>query len=394
MGRKLARRLSHLKPSATLLITARAKELRAKGVDVIGFGAGEPDFDTPDFIKEACIKALKEGKTKYAPSAGIPELREAIAEKLFKENKVEYSPSEIVISSGAKMVLFLIFMAIIEEGDEVLLPSPYWVTYPEQIRFFGGVPVEVPLNKDKGFRLTLEDIKNKVSKKTKAIVINSPNNPTGAVYDEEELRKVAEFCVERNIFIISDECYEHFVYENKKFVSIASFDEEVKKITFTVNAFSKSFSMTGWRVGYVACPEEYAKAIASLNSQSVSNVTTFAQYGALEALRNPKSDEFIKTMREAFEKRRNIAIERLSEIPEVEVIKPEGAFYIFPNFEHYSRKLGGDVKLSEYLLEEGKVAVVPGSSFGKEGFLRLSYALTEEKLVEGIQRIKEVLSKL
>ncbi|RUM32660.1 MAG: aspartate aminotransferase [Aquifex sp.] len=394
MGRKLARRLCHLKPSATLLITAKAKELRAKGVDVIGFGAGEPDFDTPDFIKEACIKALKEGKTKYAPSAGIPELREAIAEKLFKENKVEYSPSEIVISSGAKMILFLIFMAIIEEEDEVLLPSPYWVTYPEQIRFFGGVPVEVPLNKDKGFKLTLDDIKDKVSEKTKAIVINSPNNPTGAVYDEEELRRIAEFCVERNIFIISDECYEHFVYEDKKFISIASFDEEVKRITFTVNAFSKSFSMTGWRVGYVACPEEYAKAIASLNSQSVSNVTTFVQYGALEALRNPKANEFIKTMREAFEKRRNIAIEKLSEIPEVEVIKPEGAFYIFPNFEYYSKKLGGDVKLSEYLLEEGKVAVVPGSAFGKEGFLRLSYALAEEKLIEGIQRINEVLKKL
>jgi len=394
MGGKLARRLSHLKPSATLLITAKAKELRAKGVDVIGFGAGEPDFDTPDFIKEACIKALKEGKTKYSPSAGIPELREAISEKLFKENKVEYSPSEIVISSGAKMILFLIFMAIIEEGDEVLLPSPYWVTYPEQIGFFGGVPIEVPLSEGKGFKLTLDDIKDKVSEKTKAIVINSPNNPTGAVYDEEELRKIAEFCVERNIFIISDECYEHFVYENKKFVSIASFGEEVKRITFTVNAFSKSFSMTGWRVGYVACPEEYAKAIASLNSQSVSNVTTFAQYGALEALRNPKADEFIKAMKEAFERRRNIAIERLSEIPEVEVIKPEGAFYIFPNFGYYSKKLGGDVKLSEYLLEKGKVAVVPGSAFGKEGFLRLSYALAEEKLMEGIQRINEVVRKL
>ncbi len=390
----LSRRLSFLKPSPTLTITAKAKELRAKGIDVVGFGAGEPDFDTPEFIKEACIKALREGKTKYAPPPGIPELREAIAEKLLKENGVEYKPSEVVVSAGAKMVLFLIFMAILDEGDEVLLPSPYWVTYPEQIRFFGGVPVEVPLSEEKGFKLTLEDIKSKVSERTKAVVINSPNNPTGAVYDEKELSKIAEFCVERNIFIISDECYEHFTYGEEKFVSVASFGEDVKKITFTVNAFSKTFSMTGWRVGYVACPEEYAKAIASLNSQSVSNVTTFAQYGALESLKNPESKNFIKKVRETFRRRRNIAYDLLCEIPGVKVVKPAGAFYIFPNFKEYSEKLGGDVKLSEYLLEKGKVATVPGSAFGAEGYLRLSFALSEEKLKEGIERIKETLSSL
>ncbi len=390
----LSRRLSFLKPSPTLTITAKAKELRAKGIDVIGFGAGEPDFDTPEFVKEACIKALKEGKTKYAPPPGIPELREAIAEKLLRENGVEYKPSEVVVSAGAKMVLFLIFMAILDEGDEVLLPSPYWVTYPEQIRFFGGIPVEVPLSEESGFKLTLEDIKSKVSERTKAIVINSPNNPTGAVYDKEELRKIAEFCVERNIFIISDECYEHFTYGEEEFVSVASFGEEVKKITFTVNAFSKTFSMTGWRVGYVACPEEYAKAIASLNSQSVSNVTTFAQYGALEALKNPESQNFIKKVRETFKKRRDIAYNLLREIPGVKVVKPSGAFYIFPNFKEYSEKLGGDVKLSEYLLEKGKVATVPGSAFGAEGYLRLSFALSEDKLREGIERIKSSLSSL
>ncbi|GAB6066569.1 pyridoxal phosphate-dependent aminotransferase [Aquifex pyrophilus] len=393
MGKKLARRIAHLKPSPTLQITAKAKELRSKGIDVIGFGAGEPDFDTPEFIKEACIRALKEGKTKYAPSAGIPELREAIAEKLYKENGISYKPSEIVVSAGAKMVLFLIFMAILDEGDEVLLPSPYWVTYPEQIRFFGGVPVEVPLKKERGFKLTLEDIKEKVSERTVAIVINSPNNPTGAVYDKKEFERIAEFCLERNILIISDECYEHFTYDTE-FISVASLSEEVKRITFTVNAFSKTFSMTGWRVGYVACPEDYAKVIASLNSQSVSNVTTFAQYGALEALRNPQSKEFIRSMRETFRKRRDKAYEMLREIPGVDVFKPEGAFYIFPDFSSYSRKLGGDVKLSEILLERGKVAVVPGSAFGAEGFLRLSYALSEDKLVEGIRRIKEVLETL
>ncbi|NPA32644.1 MAG: pyridoxal phosphate-dependent aminotransferase [Aquificae bacterium] len=390
---RLARRLSHLKPSPTLLITAKAKELRAQGVDVIGFGAGEPDFDTPEFIKEACIRALKEGKTKYAPSAGIPELREEIARKLYEENRVQYEPSQIVVSAGAKMVLFLIFMAILDEGDEVLVPSPYWVTYPEQIRFFGGIPVEVPLKKESGFRLTLEDLKDKVSERTRALVINSPNNPTGALYDRRELERIAEFCLERDILIISDECYEHFVYEGE-FVSIASLSPEVKEITFTVNAFSKSFSMTGWRVGWVACPEPYAKAIASLNSQSVSNVTTFAQYGALEALRNPKSKEFIRGMREAFKRRRDVALEALSGIPEVETVKPSGAFYIFPDFSHYAEKLGDDVKLSEYLLERGKVAVVPGSAFGAPGHLRLSYALSEEKLKEGIRRIYEALSEL
>jgi len=394
MRKGLASRVSHLKPSPTLTITAKAKELKAKGIDVIGFGAGEPDFDTPDFVKEACIKALKEGKTKYSPSAGIPELREAIAKKLFKENGIEYKPSEIVVSAGAKMVLFLIFMAIIEEGDEVLLPSPYWVTYPEQIRFFGGIPVEVPLKKEKGFKLTLEDIKEKVSERTKALVINSPNNPTGAVYEEEELKKIAEFCAERGIFIISDECYEYFVYGETKFVSPASFSEEVKKITFTVNAFSKSYSMTGWRIGYVACPEEYAKVIASLNSQSVSNVTTFAQYGALESLKNTEAKEFVKSMKKAFERRRNIALEKLSEIPKVDVVKPEGAFYIFPDFSYYAEKLGDDVRLSEYLLEKAKVAVVPGSAFGAPGYLRLSYALSEEKLVEGVERIREALKNL
>lgn len=390
----LSKRLSFLKPSPTLAITAKAKELKAKGIDVIGFGAGEPDFDTPDFVKEACIKALKEGKTKYAPPAGLPELREAIAEKLLKENGVEYKPSEIVVSAGAKMALFLIFMAILDEGDEVILPSPYWVTYPEQIRFFGGIPVEVPLSEEKGFKLTLEDIKDKVSKKTKVIVINSPNNPTGAVYDEKELRRIAEFCVERRIFIISDECYEHFTYGEEKFVSVASFGEEVKKITFTVNAFSKTFSMTGWRVGYVACPEEYAKAIADLNSQSISNATTFAQYGALEALKNPESQNFIKSVRETFKRRRDLAYDLLREIPGVKVVKPTGAFYIFPNFSEYSQRLGGDLRLSEYLLEKGKVATVPGSAFGAEGYLRLSFTLSEDKLKEGIERIKLALSSL
>ncbi len=390
----ISKRVSGLKPSPTLAITAKAKELRAKGEDVIGFGAGEPDFDTPEEIKEACIRALREGMTKYSPSAGIPALREAIAQKLSMENSVSYSPAEIVVSSGAKMILFLIFMTILDEGDEVLLPSPYWVTYPEQIRLFGGIPVVVPLKEEEGFSLRLEDIEPFVSDRTKAIVINSPNNPTGAVYSKREIERIAQFCLERNILIISDECYESLVYDGMEFVSVASISEEVKDITFTVNAFSKTFSMTGWRLGYVACPERYARVIASLNSQSVSNATTFAQYGALEALSNDAVREKVRAMKEAFQKRRNRAFELLSSIPDVSVVKPKGAFYIFPNFSSYSRKVGGDIELSKFLLEKEKVACVPGSAFDAQGYMRLSYATSMENIEEGIERIRRALERI
>ncbi|RLJ71389.1 aspartate aminotransferase [Hydrogenivirga caldilitoris] len=389
----LSRRVAQLEPSATLTITAKAKELKAKGVDIVGFGAGEPDFDTPDFVKEACTKALMEGKTKYAPSAGIPELREALAEKLYRENGVEYKPSEIVVSAGAKMVLFLIFMSILNDGDEVLLLSPYWVTYPEQIKLLGGVPIEVPLKEEEGFSPTAELVAEYITDKTKAIVLNSPNNPTGAVYSQEELKRIAELCLERGIFLISDECYEAFVYEDK-FVSPASFSKEVRDITFTVNAFSKTYSMTGWRVGYVACPEKYAKVIANLNSQTVSNVTTFAQYGALEALRNPEAKEYVSRMKTEFQRRRDRAYELLLTIPEVKVFKPKGAFYIFPDFSFYAEKLGSDLKLTQFLLEEGKVACVPGSAFGAQGYLRLSYATSMNNIEKGIERIRETLEKL
>ncbi len=389
----LARRVLELKPSATLTITAKAKELRSKGINVIGFGAGEPDFDTPDFIKEACYRALKEGKTKYAPSAGIPELREAIAEKLFRENSLNYSPSEIVISSGAKMILFLILMAVLNEGEEVIVLSPFWVTYPEQIRILGGIPKVVKLPEETGFVPDPDAIKEAITEKTKLIILNYPNNPTGALYGREVLEKIAEICLEKNLLVISDECYESFVYEGD-FVSFASLDEKLKDITFTVNAFSKTFSMTGWRVGYVACPERYAKVIANLNSQTVSNVTTFAQYGALEALKNPAGKEFVNRMKAEFKKRRDTAFDLLRSIDHVSVVKPQGAFYIFPNFSYYSEKVGGDVELAKILLDEGKVACVPGSPFGAEGYMRLSYATSMENVREGIERIGEVLSKL
>jgi len=390
----LSERVSKLKPSPTLAITAKARELKSRGLDVISFGAGEPDFDTPDFVKEACIKALREGRTKYAPSAGIPELREAIADKLLRENGIACSPSQVVVSAGSKMVLFLIFMSLLNEGDEVLLLSPYWVTYPEQIRLLGGIPVTVPLSEEEGFVPSAEQIARFLSERTKAIVINSPNNPTGALYPADKLREIAELCVERGIYIISDECYETLVYDDAEFTSIASLSEEVRNITFTVNAFSKTFSMTGWRVGYVACPPGFAEVIASLNSQSISNVTTFAQFGALEALRNPEAKTYIRRMREEFRKRRDRAYELIGEIPDVSVLKPRGAFYLFPNFSKYADRVGGDVELARRLLEIGRVACVPGSPFGAEGFLRISYAVDMNSLEAGIERIRNTLEKL
>ncbi|MFN3471403.1 MAG: pyridoxal phosphate-dependent aminotransferase [Aquificaceae bacterium] len=390
----LARRVSHIKPAPTLALTAKVNQLKAQGVDIIGFGAGEPDFDTPDFVKEACIKALRDGKTKYAPSAGIPELRNALAEKLYKENGVDYKPSEIVITSGAKMALFLTMLALLEEGDEVLLPSPYWVTYPEQILLCGAKVVEVPLKEEEGFVLRAEALKDYITPKTKMLILNSPSNPTGAVVPKQEQEKIAQLCLERGIFIISDECYEAFLYDGEEFVSPASLSKEVREITFTINAFSKTFSMTGWRVGYVACPERYAKVIADLNSQSISNATTFAQYGALEALKNPKGKEFVENMRKTFERRRDLAYNLLKEIPHVSVIKPKGAFYIFPNLKFYSEKLGSDLKLADYLVEKGRVAGVPGSAFGAEGYLRLSYCVSEDHIKEGIKRLNQVLSVL
>jgi len=390
----LARRVSHIKPAPTLALTAKVNQLKAQGVDIIGFGAGEPDFDTPDFIKEACIKALKDGKTKYAPSAGLPELRQALAEKLLKENSIEYRPSEIVVTAGAKMALFLVMLALLEEGDEVLLPSPYWVSYPEQILLCGAKVVEVPLREEEGFVLKAEMLKDYITPRTKMLILNSPSNPTGAVVPEEEQRKIAQLCLEKGIFLVSDECYEAFLYDGERFVSPASFSKEVREITFTINAFSKTFSMTGWRVGYVACPEKYAKVIADLNSQSISNATTFAQYGALEALKNPKAKEFVENMRRTFERRRDLAYELLKEIPKVSVVKPKGAFYIFPNLKSYSEKLGSDLRLADYLIEKGRVAGVPGSAFGAEGYLRLSYCVSEDHIKEGIRRLREALSLL
>ncbi len=390
----LSERVKTLKPSPTISLTAKVRELRGKGIDVIGFGAGEPDIDTPDFIKEACARALKDGKTKYPPAGGIPELREALSDKLKKFNGVDYKPSEIVVTVGAKLAIYLILSALINEGDEVLLPSPYWVTYEDQIKLCGGVPVFVPTSMEEGFSLKLEEVEKRITERTKLIIVNSPTNPTGMVFKRKELERIADLCLQKGIYILSDECYESLIFEDSEFFSIASLSEEVRRITFTVNSFSKTYSMTGWRVGYVACEESLAKVLTSINSHLVSNTATFAQYGALEALKNPEGERFVKEAREIYRKRREVIYEALKEIPNVRVLKPDATFYIFPDFSHYTSKAGGDVKLAEYLLEKAKVAVVPGSAFGADGFFRFSFALDEESIREGVRRVKDAVEGL
>jgi len=393
MDKFLSERIKRVQPSQTLVITAKANELKAKGFDIISFGAGEPDFDTPDFVKEACIKALNEGKTRYTASAGIPELREKLAESINEKHGTDYKSSEVVVSAGAKMGLYEIFSIILNEGDEVIVPSPYWVSYTEQIKLCDGKPIIVETSEENGFVFTADLLKEAITPKTKALVLNTPSNPTGAVIPKGELEKIAEVCLENNILIISDECYEEFCYETEH-TSIASLSKEVRDITFLVNAFSKSYSMTGWRLGWVACREEFAKKLAVLQSQTISNPTSFAQYGGLAALEDKW--QFPKKMKEEFKKRRDYIYNEFLNIDGISVVKPEGAFYIFPNISNFidGEKIKNDIEFTTYLLEESKVAVVPGSAFGKDGYIRMSYATSMDNIVEGMNRIKEALSKL
>ncbi len=392
---KLSERVLKMSPSPTMAITSKAKELRAKGIDVIGFGAGEPDFDTPEHVKEAAKEAIDMGFTKYTPPAGIPELRQAVARKLRDENGIDYEPEQVVITDGAKQALFNLMLSVIDEGDEVIIPAPYWVTYPEQVKFAGGKPVFVETKEVKNFTLTVEDIEPAVTEKTKLLILCTPHNPTGAVIPKEELEKIGKFCAERGILIASDECYEKLTYDGFKHTSIASLSDEIKEITITVNALSKTFAMTGWRVGYAAGPKEIIDAMIKINSQSISNVNSIAQKAAVAALIKPK--DFLKEWITAYDERRRYMVERLNEIPGVSCIMPRGAFYAFPNVKELLEKGGfkDDFDLADYLLERGKIAVVPGTAFGAPGYLRLSYATSMENIEEGLKRFKEaVLERL
>ncbi len=388
---RLSERVKRMSPSPTMAITSKAKEMRAKGIDVIGFGAGEPDFDTPSHIKEAAKRAIDDGFTKYTPPAGIAELREAVAEKLKEENGIEYEPSQVVITDGAKQALFNLMLSVVEEGDEVIIPSPYWVTYPEQVKFAGGVPVFVETKEENGFSLRFEDIEPAVTEKTKLLILCTPNNPTGAVIDGEELERIGKFCAERGILIASDECYEKLTYDGFKHTSIASISEEVKAVTVTINALSKAFSMTGWRVGYAAGPKEVIEAMVKINSQSISNVNAIAQKAAVAALRGSK--KFLEEWLRAFKERRDYMVKELNSIPGVSCLLPKGAFYAFPNVKELMKRLGfeSDFELADFLLEKARIAVVPGSAFGMNGYLRLSYATSMENIVEGLKRFKEAV---
>ncbi|MEK4403063.1 pyridoxal phosphate-dependent aminotransferase [Sporosarcina sp. FSL K6-6792] len=387
MTKSLASRVNTLSPSTTLAITAKAKEMKESGIDVIGLGAGEPDYNTPANIIEAAYTSMKEGKTKYTPAGGLPALKDAIIQKLQKDQGLDYSRKEIMIGIGAKHVLYTLFQVILNPDDEVIIPSPYWVSYPEQVKLAGGVPVHIEGTAVAQFKVTAQQIRDAVTSKTKAVIINSPGNPTGMIYSKEELQQIADVCQDKDIWIISDEIYEKLVYDGAKHVSIAQLSDDAKKRTLLINGVSKSHSMTGWRIGYIAGDEEVVNAMTDLASHSTSNPTTTSQYATIEAYNGPQ--DAVETMRKAFESRLEQVYPQLSAIPGFNVIKPQGAFYLLPDVSE-AVKNTGFANVDDFaaaLLTTANVAVIPGSGFGSPDTIRLSYATSIELLEEAIRRI-------
>lgn len=389
MKQLLANRVKTLTPSSTLAITAKAKELKAQGIDVIGLGAGEPDFNTPQNIIDAAIDSMNKGYTKYTPSGGLPALKEAIIQKLQRDNQLTYKQNEIIVGVGAKHVLYTLFQVILNEGDEVIIPIPYWVSYPEQVKLAGGVPVYIESSREQNFKITAEQLKQAITDKTKAIIINSPSNPSGMVYSREELEELAQVALEHNILIVSDEIYEKLIYNGIEHFSIAQISEEIKKQTIVINGVAKSHSMTGWRIGYAAGNAEIIKAMTDLASHSTSNPTTTSQYAAIEAYNGPQDS--VEMMRDAFESRLDIIYPKLCAIPGFKVVKPQGAFYLLPDVGEAVQKTGYQSveDFVEALLTEANVAVVPGSGFGTPTTIRLSYATSLDLLEEAIRRIEK-----
>ena len=398
MALTLSRKAAQVKPSSTLAITAKAKELKAEGIDVVGFGAGEPDFNTPENINEAAIAAIKSGFTKYTPASGIAELKEAVSRKFEEFNGLHYGTDQIVISNGGKHSLTNVFQAIMNPGDEVIIPAPYWLTYPEIVKLCDGVPVYVYGTKDSGYKVTAKQIEDAITDKTKAVILNTPNNPTGMVYSEGELRAIADVAVKNDIYVVADEMYENLIYGDKKHVSIASLGEEIYKRTITCSGLSKSYSMTGWRIGYTGSSVEIAKLMGSIQSHQTSNPNSIAQKAALEALRGPQ--DAVTAMREEFDQRRKYMYERVSQMPLVDALEPEGAFYTFVDFTDVLEKsykgvrIGTASRVAEILIEDYKVAVVPCQDFGFDNFIRLSYAISMENIKKGLDRIEEFVSSL
>ncbi len=391
----LSQRSQNVTPSSTLAITAKINAMIADGVDVVKFGAGEPDFDTPDYIKAAAVDALDAGFTKYTPVPGIPELREAIAQKFQQDNGLSYSPSQVIVSCGAKHTIYNIFQAICDPGDEVIFAAPYWVSYPEQIKLAGAIPNVIHTTPEKNFCMTPAQVEAAITPQTKAILVNSPSNPTGTTYDVDTLKQIGELAVKHQVYLISDEIYEALLYDGAAHQSPATFNEETKAITFVVNGVSKAYSMTGWRIGYTAGPEDAIQAMSGIQSHSTSNPTSIAQKAALAALTAPQ--DAVEEMRTAFEERRNVICQRFDEIDGVHYVKPQGTFYIFPDFsQHYGRTLAGktlkgSMDITDYLLNAAGVGVVPGSGFGADNHLRLSFATSLTEINRGLDRIKKAL---
>jgi len=386
-----------ISPSSTLAIDAKAKKMKAEGIDIIGFGAGEPDFDTPAHIKEAAKKALDEGFTKYTPASGTLELKQAICNKFKRDNGLDYKPSNIVVSNGAKHSLVNAFQAICNPGDEVIITTPAWVSYPEMVKLADAVSVYINTTEEEGFKFTIDKLEKAITDKTKAIIMNSPSNPTGMIYSEEELKAVADLAVSKGIYVISDEIYEKLIYDGYKHVSIASFNDKIKDLTIVVNGVSKSYSMTGWRIGYTASNEQIAKVMSNMQSHATSNPNSIAQKAALAALEGPQ--EIIDTMAAEFVKRRDYMVDRINSIEGLSCIKPNGAFYVMMNISKIiGKELGGVVikgsdSFADVLLEKANVALVPGSGFGTDIHVRLSYATSMENITEGLNRIEKFLNK-
>ncbi|MEN8077991.1 pyridoxal phosphate-dependent aminotransferase [Clostridioides difficile] len=395
---ELSRKAQRIEPSVTLAITAKAKEMKENGVDVISFGAGEPDFNTPTNIIDAAIKAMNDGNTKYTNVNGILPLREAICRKFKDDNNLSYNPSQIVVSTGAKQSLANAFLAILNPGDEVIVPSPYWVSYPELIGLADGKAVFVNSDKKFDYKFTKENLEEVVSEKTKAIILNTPNNPTGTVYSKDELMEIAEFAKKYNLIIVSDEMYEKLIYDGEKHISIASISQDAYERTIVINGLSKSYAMTGWRLGYCGASEKIAKLMTNIQSHMTSNVCSITQYAAIEALNGPQDK--VKEMIFEFEKRRNYMVNTLEGIEKLSIIKPQGAFYIMINLDEcLGKAINGEVikdsmDFSAKLLEDEKVAVIPGKAFGLDNYVRVSYATSMEAIEAGLNRIKKFVENI
>lgn len=395
MRKDISNKLKSIQPSVTLAITAKAKSLKAQGVDIIGFGAGEPDFRTPKHIRDAAIDAIENESIGYTAASGMDSLKQAICDKLKRDNNLEYTKDQIVVSNGAKHSLFNTLSAICNPGDEVIVPNPYWVSYPELIRLVYAKPVFVECPEEAEFKYTVEALESAITDKTKAIILNTPNNPTGTAYKEEDLKAIADLAVKNNIYVISDEIYEKLLYEGTH-KSIASFNEDIKDLTIVVNGVAKAYAMTGWRIGYTACKKEIAKSMSNFQSHATSNPNTIAQYATIAALNAP--EDTLKEMVEAFKERRDFMVDKINSIENLSCLKPQGAFYVMVNISKLlgktlnGKEIKNSIDFADYLLDDAKVAVVPGIGFGNDNYIRLSYATSLENIKEGLERIEKAIT--